>query len=280
LAGHLQFAQWKPWIIDLNDVATDLSSVTSLAIGVDGTGSGTLYVDNIRLYAQEAQLMPAPDSGVEPDSSALVAHYLFDGNAQDSSGNGHHGTILGSASWVDGVIDGALDFSGMSGIDCGDFDPTGGTGKFTLTLWCYWKGGLIQHLVTKSAGWGADTMMFQIELKGSDAWVAEQDRNRLNLAYQGSAQAGFDRVPTHEWVHLAMTFDGEQATGYLNGIDSVGSKATGIGPNVAAPVILGATEAGDRTFKGLMDDVRIYNYPLTPAEVLGTIGVDLGYKPF
>jgi len=72
----------------LNDVATDLTNVTSLAIGVDGAGSGTLYIDKIRLYGKEAELMPAPDSGVEPNEAALVAHYLFDGNAEDSSGNG------------------------------------------------------------------------------------------------------------------------------------------------------------------------------------------------
>ncbi len=273
LPDHLQFAQWKPWIIDLKDVATDLTQVTSLAVGVDGPGAGTLYIDDIRLYAQEAELMPAPDSGVEPDSSALVAHYLFDGNAEDSSGNGHHGTVLGTANWVDGVFDGALDFSQTTGVDCGDFDPTGGTGKFTVALWCYYAGGPIQHLVTKSAGWGADTMMFQLEIKGG--------LNYLNLAYAGADQAGFDVAPTHEWIHLTLTFDGEQATGYLNGIDSVGPKATGIGPNVAAPVILGATEAGGRLLQGKLDDVRIYNYALTPAEVKGTIGgVELGFKPF
>ena len=186
LASHMQFAQWKPWIINLKDVVTDLTKVTSLAIGIDGAGSGTLYIDDIRLYSQEAELMPLPDAGVEPDNTALVAHYLFDGNAQDSSGNGHHGTVLGTTNWVDGVFDGALDFSQTTGVDCGDFDPTGGTGKFTVALWCYWKGGPIQHLVTKSAGWGADTMMFQLELKGGDD-------SYLNLAYQGAAQAGFDR---------------------------------------------------------------------------------------
>jgi len=282
LASHLQFAQWKPWIINLKDVETDLTKVTSLAIGVDGAGSGTLYIDDIRLYGQEAQLMPAPDSGVAPDSNGLVAHYLFDGNAEDSSGNGHHGTLAtgGTPNWVDGVFDGALDFSQMYGLDCGDFDPTGGTGKFTLTLWCYWEGGPIQQLVSKALDFVADEMMFQIELKGNNSWIVEQDRNRLNLAYAGAAQAGFDVVPTHGWVHLTLTFDGEQAIGYLNGIDSVGPKATGIGPNVAAPVILGATEMGDRILQGLMDDVRIYNYALTPAEVIGTIGVDLGFKPF
>ncbi|MFC1760716.1 LamG domain-containing protein [Planctomycetota bacterium] len=280
--SHLQFAQWKPWIIDLNDI--DVTNVTSLAIGVDGTGKGTLYIDDIRLYAQEAELMPDPDSGDEPDKSGLVAHYLFDGNAQDSSGNDHHGTVMGTANWVDGVFGEALDFRGTTGVDCGDFDPTGGTGKFTLSLWCYWDGGPIQHLLTKSAGWGGDTMMFQIELKGNDSWVPLEAQNRFNLAYasyeSGEDQAAFDVVSAHEWVHLAMTFDGTHASGYLNGIDSMGPKPTRIGGNVAASVLLGVTENGDRLFQGMMDDVRIYNYPLTPAEVIGTIGVDLGYKPF
>ncbi len=49
LASHMQFAQWKPWIINFKDVAADLTKVTSLAIGVDGAGAGTLYIDDIRV---------------------------------------------------------------------------------------------------------------------------------------------------------------------------------------------------------------------------------------
>jgi len=63
LADHLQTAQWKLWIIDLNDVPVDvdLTKVTSLAIGVDGAGSGTLYIDNIRLYGIEQNLIKNGD---------------------------------------------------------------------------------------------------------------------------------------------------------------------------------------------------------------------------
>ena len=76
----------------------------------------------------------------------------------DSSGNDHHGTIQGTPEWGFGPqgFGGALDFSQTQGAYCGVFDPTGGTGTFTLTFWCLWDGSQsIQHFCTKSNGWGA-----------------------------------------------------------------------------------------------------------------------------
>ncbi len=50
--GNLALAAWQVWNIDLASVGTNLQSVTTLSIGIDGNGaSGTLYVDDIRLYA-------------------------------------------------------------------------------------------------------------------------------------------------------------------------------------------------------------------------------------
>ncbi|MHC4625850.1 MAG: discoidin domain-containing protein [Planctomycetota bacterium] len=51
-AGNIAISNWQIWNIDLGSVGTDLQSVTSLSIGVDGFGaSGTLLLDDIRLYA-------------------------------------------------------------------------------------------------------------------------------------------------------------------------------------------------------------------------------------
>jgi len=41
-------------------------------------------------------------------TEGLVAHYEFEGNANDSSGNGNHGTEHGGVSYVDGVIGKAI----------------------------------------------------------------------------------------------------------------------------------------------------------------------------
>lgn len=48
--ADLAVAQWHQWIIDLTQLGTDLSAVTSLNIGIDGVGSGLIYVDDIALY--------------------------------------------------------------------------------------------------------------------------------------------------------------------------------------------------------------------------------------
>jgi len=58
-ATNLALMSWQLWNIDLALFGVDLQSVSSLAIGIDGSGaSGTLYFDDIRLY----RLAPPPVS--------------------------------------------------------------------------------------------------------------------------------------------------------------------------------------------------------------------------
>jgi hypothetical protein len=41
---------WQPWSIDLASVGTNLGNVTTLTVGIEGGGSGLIYVDDVRLY--------------------------------------------------------------------------------------------------------------------------------------------------------------------------------------------------------------------------------------
>ncbi len=51
-AGDIAKVEWKQCNIDLASLGAGLQNVTKLVIGIDGNGaSGTLYVDDIRLYA-------------------------------------------------------------------------------------------------------------------------------------------------------------------------------------------------------------------------------------
>jgi hypothetical protein len=50
-AGDIAKPQWNQWSIDLVSLGVNLQNVTKLSIGIDGNGaSGTLYIDDIRLY--------------------------------------------------------------------------------------------------------------------------------------------------------------------------------------------------------------------------------------
>ncbi len=201
----------------------------------------------------------------------LVGHWKFDEGsgavANDSSGNGHNGNILGTPDWVTGKIAGALAFNPATctGVDCGIFDPTNGKGKFTVALWAFWDGtGTFQHFLTKSSGWGTTTMMMQIELWG--AHTSSQYTDRVGISYD-PASIEFSVMPKNEWTHLAWTFDGSNARLYLNGVDEVGPKALTIGPNVQAPVLIGVDDLAQRVFHGILDDVQIHDRALTADEV-------------
>jgi len=162
---------------------------------------------------------------------------------------------------------GALDFTNTRGANAGDFDPTNGMGVFSLTFWCRWDGtGGIQHFLTKSNGWNLDTMMFQVEVKGGHSDPARV--NRFHLACQGHPQAVLHVVPANEWAHMAMVFDGTNATGYLNGVDETGPQPTGIGAPLACPVWIGVAFNDARVFQGMIDDMRLFDRVLSQDEVI------------
>lgn len=50
--------QWRQWDIDLASAGVNLKNVKSIAVGVEGSGVGTLFVDDIRLYAAAPEVAP------------------------------------------------------------------------------------------------------------------------------------------------------------------------------------------------------------------------------
>ncbi len=50
--GDIATAEWQPFNIDLMILSIALDDVTSMSIGLEGAGSGIIYIDDIRLYAE------------------------------------------------------------------------------------------------------------------------------------------------------------------------------------------------------------------------------------
>ena len=75
----LTTAAWSRWDVELASVTTNLQRVTSLAIGIDGGGSGLLYIDDVWLLPASSSLPPtmtvAPAAGVETtgDDGAVLS---------------------------------------------------------------------------------------------------------------------------------------------------------------------------------------------------------------
>jgi len=69
-------------------------------------------------------------------SSELVAHYEFEGNTNDSSGNNHDGIAYGGPTYTPGKFGQALNFDGVDDyVEIADFDCTNASHEFTLAFW-------------------------------------------------------------------------------------------------------------------------------------------------
>jgi hypothetical protein len=196
----------------------------------------------------------------------LVAAYSFENDVKDGSGNGHDGTILGTPTYVDGPAGKgkAMLFPGTPGnaVNLGTFNPSEKTGMLSVSLWAKWNGlsNQWQGLIGKRDTWADGETMWQVE--------ASQTAGVLSLGrYNISVGSGNRVLTVGEWTHIAVTFDRMIARFYINGVQT-GSGAWSFGPDRDASLQIGCDNAGGgNAFNGAIDEVKLYDIVLTPAEI-------------
>jgi hypothetical protein len=256
----LGLSMWQQWPIDLASLGLNLNAVTSMSIGVDGMGSGLVYIDDLLLY-REAPETVLP---VEPSTDGLVALYSLENNTNDSSGHGHNGVAVGDPEYVTGVegLAMAFDGSGSQYVDLGTYDPSAGTGQMTVSLWAKWQGlsGKYQGLIGKRDTWSAADMMWQIE--------ANINSGALTFMRNGSSPASGNPVlPVGEWTHVGVVYDGVISRFFINGQET-GSGNFTFGSDTEAALVLGdCVGGGENPFYGALDEIRLYNRPLSAGEM-------------
>jgi len=279
-AANITRIPWQPWNIELADfTGVDLSNVTELSIGLERIGfvggTGVVYFDDISLYSYSRQLI----TPAEPSNVGLVAHYEFEGNANDSSGNGLHGTAVGDPIFVAGKVGQAISLDGIGDyVEITGYKGILGPNAITVTAWI----NTISTETGEIVGWGPNI--------AGQRFGFRINANRLRMEHQGGNIQGDTNVNDGEWHHVAVTVQ-ENATIsypevilYLNGKDDT---RPGTSPNAFAlaadqNVRIGSRPSNDATFfMGQIDDVRIYDYALSDAEVAWLAGRTQPFdKPF
>jgi regulation of enolase protein 1 (concanavalin A-like superfamily) len=270
-AAASSISDWTQWRIALKDfTGVNMASVKKMVIGVGDRsnpkkgGGGMLFLDDIQ-YGR-----PITPVG-------LVAYYKLEGDTLDSSGNGHDGVLAGNAAFPVAYVNGptgfgkAMLFEGTQGhqyVDLGTFNPSQKTGKLSVALWAKWDGlsTAWQGLIGKrNDTWAASGMMWQIE--------ANQTTGSLRFQREGTADIILSNAPTiGQWVHIAVTFDGAIAKGYINGAKTVEAAFT-FGSNREAPIQFGTdTLGGGNSYNGTLDEIHLYDVVLTDAEVAALAG--------
>jgi hypothetical protein len=212
-------------------------------------------------------------------SAELILHWRFDEGSgdvvNDSSGNGHVGTIEG-ATWTVDDKGPCLEFGGDGDRVVDENGPSylNGLDAVTIAVW------IKSNQVPTDAGFiqgeepdgGDNIMTMRYDVAGATsggssllkmAVVAPGDEQQLESS---------SNLQTTEWQHVAMTWArGEQLQLYVNGeLDTPAANGAPRDVSTADVTIFivgqGAKDAGGG-WNGLIDDVRIYNTALTQVEI-------------
>ena len=210
--------------------------------------------------------------------AGLVAYYPFNGNADDGSGSGNHGTVHGATLTEDrfGDPNSAYRFDGNDYIDIGNDETINIAGSFTLSAWV--KVGDPQDFILDeyaivgkmgASGWVDDQFVLE---------VSKIHRGIRLIAYNpGNLLWPIDTWPADQWVHISGTYDAvtKVARIYLSGSFKAEDAFTNPVFKTNINVTIGATpnDFNRRLLVGSLDDVRIYNRALAECEIQALAGV-------
>jgi hypothetical protein len=205
-------------------------------------------------------------SNQPPAPAGLVAAYGFDeaaGTVQvtDASGRGNGGTIAGATRTTAGKFGGALSFNGTSAWvtvkDAASLDLTTGmtieawVKPSTLTGW--------RSVVLKEAPNGLAYALYS----GNDA------SRPAGFVHFGTdiGVNGTTTMVANVWTHLAVTYNGTTLRLFVNGTLVRSQSASGAAITTTGALRIGGNSFWGEYFKGLIDEVRIYNRALTATEI-------------
>lgn len=205
-----------------------------------------------------------PQQAVSP----LLGEYTFEQKklakiAQDFSKNKYHGQAFNVVTSAISSKNQAAAFNGTDGYIQLPGIITD-TNDFTFSAWVNWSGGGAWQRIF-DYGNGLTRHMFLTPAQHTGAL-------QFTIHDQGQDQSliAAEPLPSNQWVHVAVTLQGDTGTLYVNG--KVVASSTEITFN---PKNLQVTEAylgksrytADPFYKGSMDNVKVYDKALTSTEI-------------
>jgi len=272
--GSTAVSVWKQWNIDLAATGASLQNVTSLTIGVEGSGSGVIYVDDIRLYRSAPPVVMPSD----PGTASLLLHYAFENNATDDSGNGYDGIPMNDPFYDDGVanLGRAMSFDGIN--DYVEVPIAGVISTATDMSLAAWV-----NVADSSASW---QRIFDFGSTNTGGYMFLAPRTgtsgpiRFAITPAGGGDESIVETPTNlpaGWHHLAVVIDSASMTAsvYVDGTVAASGAVETLPQDLGTPTQnwLGRSQyTADSYYDGLIADFSIYTSALSAGEVLYLAG--------
>jgi len=286
-------------IVATNPVVPTVVGQSRAAAAAAITGAG-LTVGNVTFannstiaYGSIVSTSPVAGTSLAPGSAVgmvvslgadgLVLALGFDesdaATAIDSSAVGKNGAIQGAVH-VAGVFGSALSFNGLTDwvtLTDGTGSPLDLTNGMTIEAWVK---------PTELDGWdpivikerAADSLSYA--LYGNDGspdpFGANVPANTIRVGAGDMNLRGPGALPLNTWTHVAITYNGSVQSLFVNGVRVAQRAQTGniVAANGALRIGGDSTFANE-FFKGLIDEVRIYNRARTAAQISGDMNTPI-----
>ncbi len=223
----------------------------------------------------------------QPSQAVLVAHYAFDGNANDSSGNGHHGVFVGDSGIVDDPVRGQVlnvPSTGDQGVNINTVVPIPAFEPNTsITLMAWYKrvsptapGGDFRYVIDLGQNGNWPIASLGVRANGNIASYIETDEpvsNGDQVNVFGTTVIEGNAPTWTSWHHLAIVHDRSDdiarvyLDGVLDGTTSIALVRDDYAQTWPHANIGRGPEAASSTAHGLIDDARIYSHALSVEEI-------------
>ncbi len=249
--------------------------VSPWTIGRREASGGSDYqkgpIDEIRIYNRA--LSPTEVRQLYNWAPGPVAYYNFDegsgDTANDTSGNSNTGTWSGTGThWGVGKYGNAGNFNGSDDYVNIASGPTLGTNDFAFMAWVKYE--------DINGGGGNPQSVIANETYACKGPSITEDYGTIKFYTAVSGKSfGGSNISTilNQYTHIAFIRQGDTVYGYENGIlkGSVTDSEIGtmdVSNNTWKIGYHGSCTGGVTPLKGLIDEVKIYNYARTPGQIV------------
>jgi len=268
----------------------DANTTSVLIGGLDAETAYTFEVaafdlaGNLSVYAEITESTTAPLVTAE---DGLVAHYPFDGNANDATPHNNHGAIGGNPIFEN--VTNRLNSGGQAIVFDGDQDSVLVPNAVhlisdftTVSFWIRVDGQNLADAESYILDFGHWDQRWKISLPQhlKPVWTTNSKNEQFDNAISDMDSEDGNELIKDFWWHVTMVHDGTDDIVYLDGVEVNRKPASGTLNSTARSLGIGSNNVdGGQYFNGALDEVKIYNKALTAEEIAklyndGTTGLE------
>ncbi|MBK7937218.1 MAG: hypothetical protein IPJ82_09050 [Lewinellaceae bacterium] len=272
--------QVSGYVILVDGVVFDTVSASTLSVFIGGLDPQTLYTFEVYAFDLSgnnsgiAEITLSTTQPIDTGEPGMVAHYPFDGNANDATPYANHGVIGGNPIFeaanhpngggqnikFDGTLDSVLVPNAVQLIS----DYT------TVAFWIRVDSTNIQDAEAYVMDFGHWDQRWKISLPQhlKIVWTTNSNNAQFTNFISDMDSGDGNEMVKSFWWYVTMVHDGTSDIVYVNGQQTKIKPTLGKLNSTARPLCFGNNPIeGGQYFIGALDNVKIYNKALTDAEI-------------